>query len=95
MLLGRLDPGPLDLAVSLWAVLLVPVLVLDLVPVLVLGLVVSLVPLVLFPAFAVAPPGPPLRLRGQFAFLRRAHELGLISLSHKSIFSCWEEPVAL
>lgn len=64
--------------------------------VLVLGLVLVplLVPLVLFPVSAVAPPRPPLWPHGQLAFLRPAHELGLISLSHKSIFICLEESVS-
>lgn len=65
-----------------------------LVLVLVLVLVPLLVPLVLFPMSVAAPPRPPVRLHGQLAFLRGAHELGLISLSHKSIFICLEEPVS-
>lgn len=73
---------------------LVPVLVSALVPVLVLVLVLVLVPPLLFRASTAAPPGPPSWLRGQFALLHTAHELGFISLSHKSIVSCLEEPIS-
>lgn len=78
------------------APVLVLLVVLGLVPVLVLALVLlQLALLLVFPVSKAAPPVPPSPPRVQFAFLLLARGLGLISLSHKSLFSFLEEPVSL